>query len=77
MVLNKTLQFIKKQPQILFIFVLLITNSIGIELPIFLFALGTWSSGGNLGTARRYLAGCGTQSAGLSFGGSLGHQAEI
>ena len=32
-------------------------------------AAGTWSSGGNLATARRYLAGCGTQSAGLSFGG--------
>ena len=28
-----------------------------------------WSSGGNLGTARYYLAGCGTQAAGLSFGG--------
>jgi hypothetical protein len=30
---------------------------------------GTWSAGGNLATARRDLAGCGTQSAGLSFGG--------
>ncbi len=29
----------------------------------------TWSAGGNLGTARSSLAGCGTQSAGLSFGG--------
>ena len=31
--------------------------------------MGTWSSGGNLTTARDYLAGCGTQAAGLSFGG--------
>ncbi len=30
---------------------------------------GTWSAGGNLATARYYLAGCGTQTAGLSFGG--------
>ena len=30
---------------------------------------GTWSSGGNLGTARRALAGAGTQSAGLCMGG--------
>jgi hypothetical protein len=28
-----------------------------------------WVIGGDLNTARRYLAGCGTQSAGLSFGG--------
>ena len=28
-----------------------------------------WSSGGALATAKRYLGGCGTQSAGLSFGG--------
>ena len=33
---------------------------------------GTWSSGGGLGTARYGLAGCGTQSAGLSFGGHTG-----
>ena len=31
---------------------------------------GVWSSGGDLNTARTYLAGCGTQSAGLSFGGN-------
>ena len=31
--------------------------------------MGTWSSGGNLATARNTLAGCGTQAAGLSFGG--------
>ena len=31
--------------------------------------LESWSSSGNLNTARFYLAGCGTQSAGLSFGG--------
>ncbi len=29
---------------------------------------GTWSSGGNLGTARADLAGAGTQTAGLCFG---------
>ena len=29
----------------------------------------TWSTGGNLATARKALAGCGTQAAGLSFGG--------
>jgi hypothetical protein len=29
-----------------------------------------WSNGGNLGTGRRdLLAGCGTQTAGLGFGG--------
>ena len=28
-----------------------------------------WSAGGNLGTPRRYLSGCGTQSSGLAFGG--------
>ena len=31
--------------------------------------MGTWSSGGNLSIARNNLAGCGTQAAGLSFGG--------
>ena len=31
---------------------------------------GTWATGGNLGTSRRYLAGCGTQTAGLAFGGT-------
>jgi len=30
---------------------------------------GVWSVGGSLNTARRNLAGCGTQDAGLSFGG--------
>ena len=29
----------------------------------------TWISGGNLGTARAFLAGAGTQTAGLGFGG--------
>src|SRR6056300_1437157 len=28
-----------------------------------------WATGGNLGTGRRLLAGCGTQTAGLAFGG--------
>jgi hypothetical protein len=31
----------------------------------------SWSAGGNLGTARRQLAGAGTQTAGLAFGGSV------
>ena len=29
----------------------------------------TWSAGGNLAIARYNIAGCGTQAAGLSFGG--------
>ena len=33
------------------------------------FDAGTWSAGGALAATRRSLAGCGTQSAGLSFGG--------
>ena len=32
---------------------------------------GTWSSGGNLNTARIGLAGCGAQDSGLSFGGDV------
>jgi hypothetical protein len=31
---------------------------------------GTWASGGNLNTARRSLAGAGTQTATLAFGGN-------
>ena len=31
---------------------------------------GTWASGGNMGTARYFLAGAGTQTAGLAFGGA-------
>ena len=31
-----------------------------------------WSAGGNLGTARRLLAGAGTQAAGLCMGGTTG-----
>ncbi len=31
--------------------------------------LKTWSAGGNLNTTMYDLAGCGTQDAGLSFGG--------
>jgi len=30
---------------------------------------GSWASGGNMGTARRAIGGCGTQTAGLGFGG--------
>jgi len=33
---------------------------------------GIWSSGGNLNTARYYLAGAGTQNAGLCMGGYTG-----
>jgi hypothetical protein len=36
---------------------------------IFSPATGAWASGGNLGTARYYLGGAGTQTAGLAFGG--------
>ena len=35
---------------------------------------GVWSNTGNLITGRRQLAGCGTQSQGLSFGGYTGQQ---
>ena len=38
------------------------------------FAIGStasWATGGNLTTARKQLGGCGTQTAGLAFGGSL------
>ena len=31
--------------------------------------LESWASGGNLGTTRRYLAGCGTQTAAIAAGG--------
>jgi hypothetical protein len=30
----------------------------------------SWTAGGNVGTSRRYLAGCGIQTAGLIFGGN-------
>lgn len=36
---------------------------------IFSPATGAWASGGNMGTSRRYLAGAGTQTAGLAMGG--------
>jgi len=39
---------------------------------IFSPATGAWASGGNMNTARRYLGGCGTQTAGLGFGGDPG-----
>ena len=32
--------------------------------------IGAWATGGNLGTGRAYLAGAGTQTAGLAIGGS-------
>ena len=34
--------------------------------------VGSWSSGGDLITARSYLAGAGTQTAGLCMGGTTG-----
>jgi hypothetical protein len=33
---------------------------------------GAWATGGSLNTARDQLAGCGTQTAGLAFGGEPG-----
>ena len=38
---------------------------------------GFWVSGGSLGTVRRYLAGCGTQSAGLCMGGYTGSNSAV
>ncbi|MDP6584366.1 MAG: hypothetical protein QF535_06895, partial [Anaerolineales bacterium] len=38
---------------------------------------GTWSSGGNLSTARGFLAGAGTQSAGLCMGGTTGSASNV
>jgi hypothetical protein len=34
--------------------------------------VGAWATGNVMGTARQYLAGCGTQTAGLAFGGNPG-----
>ena len=34
------------------------------------FGSASWVSGGNMANARAYLAGCGTQTAGLAFGGA-------
>ena len=39
--------------------------------------MGTWSAGGNLATARYGFAGCGTQAAGLSFGGNVGSASAV
>jgi hypothetical protein len=33
----------------------------------------SWTAGGNLTTARNFLAGAGTQTAGLAFGGNPGN----
>jgi hypothetical protein len=33
--------------------------------------VGAWATGGNLNTAREYLAGAGTQTAALAFGGFI------
>ena len=37
----------------------------------------TWSSGGNLAVARRYLAGAGSQTAGLCMGGTTGADSPV
>ena len=37
----------------------------------------SWSSGGNLATARKTLAGAGTQSVGLCAGGSTGSVSNV
>jgi hypothetical protein len=47
-------------------------NSTSKDLKFTEFATAAWASGGNLGTARRGIAGAGTQTSGLSFGGSTG-----
>ena len=39
--------------------------------------MGSWSSGGNLNTARKAVAGCGTQTAGLSFGGHVSAVSDV
>jgi hypothetical protein len=39
---------------------------------IFSPATGAWASGGNMNTARHSIAGAGTQTAGLAFGGRTG-----
>jgi len=33
--------------------------------------IGAWATGGNLATGRNLLAGAGTQTAGLAFGGNI------
>jgi hypothetical protein len=38
---------------------------------------GAWSAGGNLNTARYGLAGAGTQTAALAFGGIQVHQIQL
>jgi hypothetical protein len=42
-------------------------NSTSNTLKVYKSFTDAWSTGGNLGTARSYLAGAGTQTAGLSF----------
>ena len=41
------------------------------------FLVGVWATGGNLATARGYLAGAGTQSAGLCMGGTTGSNSVV
>ena len=44
-------------------------NSTSNVLKQYSFAAGTWATGGNMNTARSYLGGAGTQTAGLAMGG--------
>ena len=70
MVLDKIKNYIRKYPQILFLSILFVAQYFGFEVGMGMFMLGAWSAGGALATARYSLAGAGTQSAGLSFGGN-------
>jgi hypothetical protein len=45
-------------------------NSTSNTLKVYKNFTDAWSTGGNLGTAREQLAGAGTQTAGLAFGGA-------
>ena len=73
---KKILQFINKyQRYFIVVGLFLLTKIFDLDFPIWLIMLsGTWSAGGDLGTARWNPAGsaCGTQIAGLVIGGYSG-----
>ncbi|MCK5592425.1 MAG: hypothetical protein KAI72_10760, partial [Candidatus Pacebacteria bacterium] len=69
-VLSKIAEHIRQHPQLLVLSFFVVAGYFDVELPFVLFALGTWSSGGNLATANYTMAGCGSQSAGLGIGGN-------
>ena len=46
-------------------------NSTSSALKVFKNQTDAWATGGNLNTARQSLAGAGTQTAGLAFGGTI------